>query len=319
MINRTRCLTTLSTAFVSVIVALSLSTGAGAVGDATVSSYVMTNPITGGSALRTTTLQPYLIKVEKALAPFVPTTGAAKVALKGWVSTSNGIQELVELSAFAQPIVDPPTQATEAVQSSCQSATGVAPKKVTSLKSIAGSVEAQCRSKKGVRLLTSISWVRSNVLALVIVSGTTQRVAETWSHEQSTLIPTRGITYQPSTALSTHYVKVTGPLFTSYNTWLAKFHAWAVVNGTASQATVFDHPLVQELHACDAALRASSWPSGAAPSITSLEKVINVIARQLTDLSFVTPSTATTWGKVFAVDQHNLLKSLTTAQVATAG
>ena len=319
MINRPRFVTTVSTAIVSVILAFVTATSASAVGDTKVSSYVMTNPIAGGSALPFSTLQPYLIKVEKALAPFEPTTGAAKVALKGWDSTSNGIQELVELSAFAEPIVDPSTQATEAVQSSCQSATGVAPKKVTSLKSIAGSVEAQCTSKKGVRLLTSISWARSNVLALVIVSGTTQSEAERWSHDQSMLIPTSGIALEPSTAVSRRYVKVTGPLFTTYNAWLVKFHAWALVNGTALQATVFDHPLVNELHACDTKLRAASWSSNAAPSVTSLEKALNVIATQLTDLSFVTPATATKWGNVFAVDQHNLLKALTAAQVATAG
>jgi hypothetical protein len=319
VINRTHSVTTVSSAFLSVVLVFVTATSAGAVGDTKVSSYVMTNPIAGGSALPITTLQPYLIKVEKALAPFAPTTGAAKVALKGWDSTSNGIQELVELSAFAEPIVDPSTQATEAVQSSCQSATGVAPKKVTTLTSIAGSVEAQCKSNKGVRLLTSISWARSNVLALVIVSGTTQSEAETWSHEQSTLIPASGIAVEPSTALSKRYVKVTSPLFTTYNAWLVKFHAWAEVNGTAAQATVFDHPLVHELRSCDTELRATSWPSNAAPSVTSLEKALSVIATQLTDLSFVTPATATKWGNVFAVDQHNLLKTLTAAQVATAG
>ncbi len=289
-----------------------------AVGDTNVSSYVMKNPIAGASAIPPSTLTPYLRKVEKALVALAPTTGTSKVALKGWVSSSNGIQELVELSAFVEPVVDPLTQVTEAVQSSCQSATGVTPKKVTSLKSIAGSLEAQCTSKKGVRLLTSIGWVRRNVVALVIVSGTTKSEAERWSIEQSKLIPPRGIAIEPSTILSTRYVNATGPFFVAYNEWLMKFHAWAEVNGTASQASVFDHPLIEELHACAANLAAAPWPNNVTPSILILEKALNLTAKQLTHLAFVTPLTATTWGRVFAGVQNNLLGRLTAAQVATA-
>lgn len=318
MIDRARFIKTTSAALLVAALTLTGTVSAGAAGDAKVSSYVMKDPIAGGSALAPSALAPYLTKVERALVPYAPTTGTAKVALNGWVSTSNGIQELVELSAFVEPIVDPPTQATEAVRSSCQSSTGVTPKKVTSLKSIAGSVEAQCTSKKGVRLLTSISWVRSNVLALVIVSGTTKSEAESWTLRQAKLIPSGGIATQSPTSISTQYDRSTGPLFVTYNAWLAKFHAWATVNGTAAQASVFDHPLVRELHACASSLGAASWPSTAAPSISSLEMAINVIATQLTGLSVVTPRTATKWGKVFAVDQHNLMLALTSAQATTA-
>jgi hypothetical protein len=318
MTYRARFITATSTALLVTALTLSGAVHAGAAGDVKVSSYVMKDPIAGGSALAPSALAPYLAKVEKALVPYAPTTGTAKVALNGWVSTSNGIQELVELSAFVEPIVDPRTQSTEAVQSSCQSSTGVTPKKVTTLQSIAGSVEAQCTSKKGVRLLTSISWVRSNVLALVIVSGTTKSEAESWTREQARLIPATGIATEPSTTISTQYARSSGPLFASYNAWLVKFHAWAAVNGTAAQATLFDRPFVKELHTCASSLAVASWPSTAAPAISSLETSVNVIATQLTGLSAVTPGTATKWGKAFAVDQHNLLKALTTAQAATA-
>lgn len=305
-------------ALVAATMVVTALSNANAVGDTNLSSYVMKNPIAGASALPRSTLQPNLVKVEKALLPFAATTGTSKVALEGWASTRNDIQELVELSAFVEPVVDPLTQATEAVQTSCQSATGVTPKKVTSLKSIAGSLEAQCTSEKGVRLLTSISWVRSNVLALVIVSGTTKSEAEAWSLEQAKLIPARGVAIEPSTRLSKRYATITGPFFVAYNAWLVKFHAWAEVNGRAAQASVFDRPLVQELHRCAAKLAAAPWPSNAVPSITSLEKALNLIAKQLTHLSLVTPLTATTWGKTFAVKQHDVLRGLTAAQVASA-
>jgi hypothetical protein len=42
------------------------------------------------------------------------------------------------------------------------------------------------------------------------------------------------------------------------------------------------------------------------------------MASKLTDLASVTPRTATKWGKVFAVDQYDLVRALTAAQAATA-
>ncbi len=318
MMHRARLVMIASSALlVSVITVTGAVTG-GAAGNPLVNSYVMHDPAKGGSALPPSALLPYLSKVEKALLPFAATTGVAKVALDGWTSTKDGIQVVVELSAFTQPIVDSSTQAIEAVRASCQSATEVTPKRVSSLTSISGSVEAQCTTKEGVRLLTSVSWVRANVLALVIVSGTTRRQAERWSVVQAKLIPHDGFATEVATSTSTKYRASTDPLFASYNNWLTKFHAWAAVNGTAAQAAVFDRPLVAQLHASSTSLAATSWPNNAAHSIAALERAIQVIAKQLTNLALVTPTSAAAWGKVFTVDQQGLFRALTTAQGSTA-
>jgi hypothetical protein len=291
---------------------------AGAVGDAKVSAYVMKDPIAGAVALPASTLQPYLNKVLSGLVSLEPTYGVAHIATKGWISQSNGIEDIVEIGAFTQPIVNPTAQAKSEALVSCKTATGVTPKKTTSLKGIPGSTEAQCVNKKGVRLSTSIGWSYANVIVLDLISGTTKPVAQTWSLEQYRQVPKTGIVVATPTQLSSQYAAATTPMYNAMNTWLINFQAWANVNGTASQAAPFDHPFVVALNACAAKLAADQWSPPVQSKVDAAVRAIRVLSTHVNDLAHATPATATAWGKKYGLDQYTLLKALTTAQRATS-
>ena len=291
---------------------------AGAAGDARVSAYVMKDPIAGAVALPTSTLQPYLAQVVAGLASLEPTYGVAHVATKGWISQSNGIEDIVEIGAFTQIIVNPTVQAQSEVLVSCKTATGVTPKKTTTLKGIPGSTEAQCVNKKGVRLSTSIGWSYANVIVLDLVSGTTKSVAQQWTLEQFKNVPATGIVVETPTQLSSQYAAATAPMYNAMNTWLIKFLAWANHNGTASQAAPFDHPFVVALNACAAKLSAERWSGAVQPNIDAAVKAIKVLSTHVDDLAFATPATAGSWGKTYGLDQVALLTALTTAQRSTS-
>jgi hypothetical protein len=289
-----------------------------ATGSAKVGAYVMKDPIAGAVALPTSTLQPYLTKIVNGLKPFASTYGVANVAMKGWISRTNGIEDIIEIGAFPQPIVDPLSQSRAEVLVSCQSATKVTPKKTTALKAIPNSTEAQCVNKKGVRLLTSIGWADGNNLVLDLVTGTTKSEAEKWALEQFHTVPTTGIVLATPTPLSTRYAADTKPLYNAMNKWLVIFHAWATANGTASQAALFDHPYVVSLNAAAAKISGDQWSSATQPKIDAVVKAIKVLSTHINNLAFATEATAPAWGKKYAVDENALLTVLTTAQRSTA-
>ncbi|HEY5092082.1 MAG TPA: hypothetical protein VII60_02370 [Acidimicrobiales bacterium] len=290
---------------------------AGAAGDAKVSAYVMKDPIGGAVALPTSTLQPYLAKVLAGLTALEPTYGVAHVATQGWISQSNGIEDIVEIGAFTQTIVNPTVQAQSEVLVSCKTATGVTPKKTTALKGIPGSTEAQCVTKKGVRLSTSIGWSYANVIVLDLVSGTTKSVAQKWALEQFKHVPPAGIVVEAPTQLSSQYAAATEPMYNAMNKWLIKFLAWANLNGTLSQAAPFDHPFVVALNACAAKLSAERWSSAAQPNIDAAVQAIKVLSTHVNNLAFATSATAPSWGTKYGLDQVALLTALTTAQRST--
>jgi hypothetical protein len=289
-----------------------------AAGNAKVGAYVMKDPIAGAVALPTSTLQPYLTKIVAGLKPFVSTYGVASVAMKGWISRTNGIEDIIEIGAFPHPLVSPTLQSRAEVLVSCQSATKVTPKKTTALKAIPNSTEAQCVNKKGVRLLTSIGWADGNVLVLDLVTGTTKSEAEKWALEQFHHVPVAGIVLGRPTPLSTQYAADTRPLYNAMNRWLVIFQAWANANGTASQAALFDHPYVVALNAAAATIAADKWSSATQPKIDAAVKAINTLSTHINDLAFVTEATAPAWGKKYALDQNALLTELTTAQRSTS-
>jgi hypothetical protein len=237
--------------------------------------------------------------------------------MKGWISQSNGIEDLIEIGAFPHTVVDPASQALAEVLQSCKTAYGVAPKKTTEAKGIANSSEAQCANKKGVRLSTAIGWSDANDIVLDLVSGTTKKQAQQWALEQFKDVPTAGIVLTPPTTLSTQYAAATTPLYNAMNTWLVHFHAWANVNGTAAEAAVFDHPFVEALNACAAKLSADQWPSSAQAQLGAAEEQIKTLSTHINNLAFATPATARSWGKTYGVDESKFLIALTTAQRAT--
>jgi hypothetical protein len=290
---------------------------AGAAGDAKVSAYVMKDPIAGAVALPASTIQPYLNKVLSGLAPLQATYGVAHVAADGWISQTNGIEDIIEIGAFTQTIVNPSVQAESEALVSCKSETGVTPKKTTTLKGIPGSTEAECTNKKGVRLSTAIGWSYANVIVLDLISGTTKAEAQKWTLEQYRQIPSTGIVVEPPTQLSSQYGAATTPMYNAMNTWLLKFQAWANVNGTASEAAPFDHPFVVALNACAAKLSGEQWSSTAQSKVDAAVKAIKTLSTHVNDLAFVTPVTANAWGKTYGRDQSLLLAALTTAQRST--
>lgn len=291
---------------------------AGAAGDASVSAYVMRDPIAGAVALPTSTLQPYLAKVLAGLAPLEPTYGVAHVATKGWISQSNGIEDIVEIGAFTHTIVNPTVQAQSEVLESCEAATGVTPKKTTALKGVPGSTEAQCVTKKGVRLSTSIGWSYANVIVLDLISGTIKSLAQEWALEQFKKVPLTGIVVEAPTQLSRQYAAATTPMYNAMNRWLLKFQAWAKLNGTASQAAPFDHPFVVALNAGAAKLSAERWSGAVQSSIDAAVQAIEVLSTHVNDLAFATPARASSWGTAYGHDQVALLTALTSAQRATS-
>ena len=303
-------------AVATVAVAFAASS-AGAVGDAKVSAYIMKDPVAGAVALPTSSIQPYLNKIVSGLETYRSTYGVAHVAMKGWISQSNGIEDIIEIGAFTQPIVNPTAQAQTEVLVSCKSATGVTPKKTTTLKSIPGSTEAQCVNKKGVRLLTSVGWSYANVLVLDLVTGTTKTEAQQWALEQFKKVPATGITVEAPTALSSQYAKATTPLYNAMNSWLVTFQSWANANGTASEAAPFDHPYVVALEAFAAKLSSEHWSSGAQPAIDAVVHAVDTLSTHINNLALATPATAGSWGKAYAIDQNALLTALTTAQRST--
>ncbi len=288
-----------------------------AAGDAKVSAYVMKNPVADAVALPASTIKPYLAKVLAALAPLEPTFGVAHVATVGWISQSNGVEDIIEIGAFTQPVVNPTVQAQSEVTGSCKTATGVTPKKTTTMKAIPGSTEAQCTNKKGVRLLTSIGWSSANVIVLDLISGTTKSEAQKWALQQFKDIPASGIVVEAPTALSTQYAAATTPMYNATNRWLIKFQAWEARNGTAAQAARFVRPLVVALNACAAKLSVGRWSSAAQPKINAAVKAINAFSTHVNGLAMVTEATASSWGTTYQRDQVALLTALTTAQRAT--
>jgi hypothetical protein len=303
---------------VATLVAVTAPSFAGAAGDAKVSAYVIKNPIAGAVALPASTLQPYLNKVLAGLAPTAPTFGVVHVAMKGWISQSNGIEDLIEIGAFPHTVVNPAAQANDEVLVSCKTATGVTPKKTTALKGIPGSTEAQCVNKKGVRLSTSIGWSYANVIVLDLVSGTIKSEAEKWALEQFKNIPATGIVVETATPLSLQYAAATTPTYNAMNTWLLKFQAWANLNGTASQAAPFDHPFVEALNACAAKLTGEQWSGAVQPKIDAAVQTIKVLSTHINNLAFATQATARSWGKTNGLDESAFLIALTTAQRATS-
>lgn len=299
------------------LVTLSTPSVAGAIGDTKVSAYVMKDPIAGAVALPSSTLQPYLAKVLAGLVSLEPTYGVAHVATKGWISQSNGIEDIVEIGAFTQTIVNPTAQAQSEVLVSCHAATGVTPKKTTALKGIPGSTEAQCVTKKGVRLSTSIGWSYANVIVLDLVSGTTKSLAQKWTLEQFNKVPSTGIVVEAPTPLSTQYAAATVPMYDAMNRWLVEFQAWGNRNGTASQAAPFDHRFVLALDACAAKLSADRWSGAAQSNIDAAVRAIKLLSTHVNDLAFATPATARSWGTIYGHDQIALLTALTTAQRST--
>jgi hypothetical protein len=293
------------------------ASSAGAVGDAEVSAYIMKDPVAGAVALPTSSIQPYLNKIVSGLETYKSTYGVAHVAMKGWISQSNGIEDIIEIGAFTQTIVNPAAQAQTEVLVSCKSATGVTPKKTTTVQSIPNSSEAQCVNKKGVRLLTSVGWSYANVLVLDLVTGTTKAQAQQWALEQFKKVPATGIATEAPTALSSQYAKATTPLYNAMNRWLVTFQAWANANGTASQAAPFDHPYVVALNASAAKLASEQWSSAVQPSIDAAVKAIHTLSLHVSDLALATPATAGSWGATYAIDQNALLTALTTAQRST--
>ena len=294
------------------------ATFAGAVGNAKVASYVMRDPIAGAVALPTSSILPYLNQIESGLKPYASTYGVADVAMKGWISQSNGIEDIIEIGAFTQTIVNPTEQARTEVLVSCKSATGVTPKKTTSFALIPGSTEAQCVNKKGVRLLTSIGWSYANVLVLDLVTGTTKSEAQKWTLEQFKNLPASGIVVAAPTPLSSQYAKATVPMYHAMNKWLLNFQTWANANGTAAEAVPFDHPYVVALKACAAKLASEQWSVGVQPKVDAAVKALTTLATHVNDLALATPATAGSWGKAYAVDQNALLTALTTAQRSTS-
>ena len=292
------------------------ASSAGAVGDAKVSAYIMKDPVPGAAALPTSSLAPYLKKIVSGLETYKSTYGVAHVAMKGWISQSNGIEDIIEIGAFTHTIVNPSAQAQTEVLVSCKSATGVTPKKTTTLTSIPGSTEAQCVNKKGVRLLTSVGWSYANVLILDLVTGTTKAQAQRWALEQFKTVPATGIAVEAPTALSNQYVTATTPLYNAMNRWLVKFQAWANANGTAAEAAPFDHPYVVALNAFAAKLSSEHWSSAAQPAIDAVVNAVDTLSTHINDLALATPATAGSWGKSYAIEQNALLTALTTAQSA---
>jgi hypothetical protein len=289
-----------------------------ATGNAKVGAYVMKDPIAGAVALPTSTLQPYLTKIVAGLKPFASTYGVASVAMKGWISRTNGIEDIIEIGAFPQTIVNPLSQSRAEVLVSCQSATKVTPKKTTALKAIPNSTEAQCVNKKGVRLLTSIGWADGSDLVLDLVTGTTKTEAQKWALEQFHNIPASGIVLETPTPLSTQYAADSTPLYNAMNKWLVIFQAWANANGTASQAALFDHPYVLSLNAAAAKIAGDHWSTTAQPKIDAVVKAIKTLSTHIDNLAFATEATAPAWGTTYALDQNALLTALTTAQRSTS-
>jgi hypothetical protein len=302
---------------VASLASVATPTPAFATGNAKVGAYVMKDPIAGAVALPASTLQPYLTKIVAGLKPFAPTYGVANVAMKGWISQRNGIEDIIEIGEFPQPIVDPLSQSRAEVLVSCQSATKVTPKKTTALKAIPNSTEAQCVNKKGVRLLTSIGWANGNVLVLDLITGTTKTEAQKWALEQFHQVPVAGIVLATPTPLSTQYAADTKPLYNAMNKWLVIFRAWANANGTASQAALFDHPYVVSLNAAAATIAGDQWSSATQSNIDAVVKAVKVLSTHVNDLAFATEATAPAWGKQYALDQNALLTVLTTAQRST--
>jgi hypothetical protein len=305
------------TGLVASFAAAALASPAGAVGDAKVSAYIMKDPVAGAVALPSSTLQPAFNKVVAALAPTEPTFGTIHFAMKGWISQSNGIEDLIEIGAFPHTIVNPTSQVQAEVLESCKTATGVTPKKTIVAKGIPGSAEAQCVNKNGVRLLSAIGWSYANVLVLDLVTGTTKSVAQKWSLEQFNNVPATGIVVETPTPLSSQYAAATEPMYKVLNVWLLKFQAWANANGTASEAVPIDHPLVEALNTCAAKLSAEQWSRSAQPAIDAAVKAIKVLSTHINNLAFATPATAGSWGKVYGIDESTFLIALTTAQRAT--
>jgi hypothetical protein len=158
------------------------------------SGYLGSDPLIGGTAVASTVLNSYASQVQGALGALLTGTEQVTESFNAWtVSDKNGTEvALIGLASFTGPV--PTTVAATVIQQACTSLGGVAPSTTTSVVGLPGSVEATCTDGSG-GTVNVVTWAKANVQAAVVLdgAGVNATEAEATAVAQDAKLPSTGI------------------------------------------------------------------------------------------------------------------------------
>lgn len=171
------------------------SSSVGAVGDPTLDSLIVHNPVIGWAPLSADELQPLVSGEQRTLAALA----GQSVAVAAQAQSHGRDTLLIVLAAFQSDLPGPDRQARAAVITACAGGTGNEPTGVHSLRSVPHAYEGDCPNPKTRRLTIILAWAKRNVMALFIAGGLAQQRIEGIVRRQFAAVPASGVPQTPNT------------------------------------------------------------------------------------------------------------------------